>query len=111
MKQLITDERVEAAFDWLLEQGGNSAKAKADKELTEDLVKAFKAEIFLQSKGTVAERNAKADCHPKVIEAITQKARAAGADNWYSNERKHHMTIIEVWRTEQSNLRSLGALQ
>jgi len=111
MRQIVSDEKVETAFDWLAEQGGNSAQAKAEKELAEGMIKALKAEVFLQSEGTVAERQAKADCHPRVIAGIKEFARAAGADNFHVNERKTHTITIEVWRTEQSNMRSLGVLE
>ena len=105
---LIPDQLVETAFDWLKDNAGKAAQAKATRIRAEHAVKRAKAKVFLASDGTVAEREAKAIASPEYDAAVDAECKAVEQDEFYRNQRDKATAIIEAWRTEQSNLRSLS---
>ena len=108
MKILVTDEMVEAAFDWLKNNAANAAQAKASRIRAEYRVKQEKAQVFLDAEGTVAEREAKAMASDAVDECIDYEIEAIERDEFFRNQKEKCIAIIEAWRTEQSNLRAMG---
>ena len=109
MRQIVSEEAIQAAFDYLNEQGAKAAQAKADIIIAEFRRKRVRAQLILASKQTTAVmREADAESHPDYWEACQQEAEAAQAMYWHQHQRVRSDAIIEAWRTEQSNSRSLS---
>lgn len=66
MRQLVTDDMAQAAFDWLAENTDTAAHARAMRVKAEYATKRAKARAFLEESGTIAEREAKALCSDMV---------------------------------------------
>lgn len=107
MRQLVTDDMVHAAFDWLHENVDRAAHAKAMRVKAEYATKKAKAHAFLDATGTVAEREAQALMSEEVAEAMREEVMAVESDEAFRNQRDKASIIIDAWRTEQSNLRTL----
>lgn len=107
---LVDDRTVQAAFDWLHENREASAASKAMRIRTEYAVKQAKAKAFLAASGNNAEREAKALVSDEVATAIEEEIRAIEADEFHRNQRSRCSAIIEAWRTEQSNLRTMAKI-
>ncbi len=106
---LITDQMVQAAFDYLHEAADAAAKARADKILTEHRRKKVLAEIMLDADMKTADlRKAFAESHEDYWQACQDEANAVRADTWHSHQKARAMAVIEAWRTEQSNQRAAG---
>jgi len=108
MKQLITDEMVHAAFDWLHEHADRAAHAKAMRVKAEYATKRAKARAFLEAEGTVQAREAKALLSEEVEAAMLAEVQAVEADERMRAHRDKCSVIIDAWRTEQSNLRTMA---
>jgi len=104
---LISDDLVEKAFDWLKDNAAQSAAAKAARIRAEHNVKRVKAQKFLESEGSIAERDARAIASDEYAEAIDQECEAVERDEFHRNQRNKASAIIEAWRTEQSNYRAM----
>jgi len=104
----ITDQTVHAAFDLLESNVESAAVARAMRERREHEVKAAKAKGFLESEGSVAEREHKAvrtDEYKAACEALYE---AIQADERHRNEKSKCEAIIEAWRSCQATQRSMG---
>ena len=108
MNQLITDQMVHAAFDWLEENTDRAAHAKAMRVKAEYATKRARAQAFLDAEGTVAEREARAFMSDSVKDAMLAEVEAVEADEKMRGRRDKCSVIIDAWRTEQSNLRTMG---
>lgn len=108
MSRLVTEKMVRDAFDWMDENAGPAAHARAERIRAEHGVKKARARSFLESTGTVAEREAKALASQAYEEASEIEIQAVGRDEWMRNQRNKCEAIIEAWRTECSNLRGMG---
>ena len=108
MNILISDKMVQMAFDWLKDNAGKAAQAKAARIRAEHGVKKAKAHAFLAAEGTVAEREAKAIASDDYDEAADAECQAIEQDEFYRNQKDKAIAIIEAWRSEQANLRALG---
>lgn len=104
----IQDDDVQAAFDWLEENAGLAAIARAMRERAEDERKQAKARVFLKEAGSVAERDAKAIVSDEYRQACEQYYTAIEADEEFRNRRSKAEALIEAWRTCQSNQRAMG---
>jgi hypothetical protein len=104
----IRDETVHAAFDMLAENTQPAAAAKAMRERREDESKAAKARAFLAATGSVAERDARAILTEEYQQARERYYAAVEADEEYRNTRSKCESIIEAWRTVQSNYRAMA---
>ena len=106
MRQIITDEQAQAAFDWLVENAGPAAAARAQRERSEYRVKQVKARLFLDAEGTVAEREHKAVAHDDYDKAIDALIEATEADEFHRNQRSKAEAIISAWQTVQATQRA-----
>jgi len=102
---LITDDMVQTAFDWMVHYAKPAAAAAAEKTRAEANVKATRGRLFLGYVGTVAERNAKAECHPDLLAATEREAVAGEQVIWHVKKEKHAIAVIDAWRTESANYR------
>lgn len=104
---LISEHAVQAAFDYLHENADRAAHARAMRIKAEYATKRAKASAFLESDGTVAEREAKALLSDTVTVAMKAEIDAIEADERFRNQRDKCSVIIEGWRTEAANNRNL----
>lgn len=103
----IPDDHVQAAFDILRDPA--HAKARAAHEYAEKRLKVVLAKAQLQANGkTVGEREASALASEE-YEAATKAARLI-AESYYAlkDQRDAASATLDAWRTQQSDLRSMG---
>lgn len=106
---LISEQTIEAAFDWLKINSGPAAAAKAERIRAEYNTKQTKGRLYLQSEeSSVAARDAWALNHPDFAAAVEREAQAVEADEFHRNQRSKAEAIIDAWRTQSSNERVLA---
>jgi hypothetical protein len=102
---MISDERAEQAFEYLRDTVDAIGSAKGELERAEILRKRLRKRFFLESSGTVAEREAKAETYPEVSEADDRYIAAVTAYESLRARRDIETIALEVWRTESANRR------
>lgn len=109
MRQLITDEQIQAAFDYLHEGGEAAAQAAADRLIAAHrLDKAF-SELLLKAPGKLPAdmRKAWAKAQPEYWEACEVEAQALRMLEWHKHMKVRADAVISAWRTEQASSRGL----
>jgi hypothetical protein len=103
----ITDEDVEAAFDWLRENAAAAAKAKAERVYLEEYRKSLKSIIMRECNVNIPvsaqERNAYAD--PRYIEHLKALKEAVFQDEKIRFLREAALAKIDAWRSASANER------
>ena len=103
---LVSEDNVQAAFDYLNNAADAAAMAKCNKILTEAKRKSVEASLMRECNDkTQSEKATYAKAHPAYIEACEAEAKAAGDDEWHRHQKARASAVIEAWRTEQANLR------
>lgn len=106
---MISDAEVEKAIDYIRDNSGAAAKAKADRLHIEVFRKSKHAILFGQSpEKTVAASDAWAYAHPDYIELLEGYKVAIEQDErlkWLMEAAK---LKVEVWRTVQANQRAVS---
>lgn len=102
---LINEARVQQAIDYLTETDFPCADAKVNAERWRYIADRRKAHVVLNEKGTIQEKNAKADIAEDVIAAEDEQFKCLQTYEEMSAKRKTEQLVIEVWRTEQANIR------
>ena len=105
---IVTDDMVQNAFDVLNDTRGPAAAAATEKRRAEFHTKATRARLFLGFTGTIAERNACAECHPDMHTATDREAEAFGVAVGHSETRTDARALIDAWRTESANDRGMA---
>ena len=109
MPRLVTDEMIEAAFDYLNDEDKEAAQVFADAVIAEARRKATRARLVLQSKEkTQGLREADADSHPDLAAAYVIEAQTVKAVEWHRRQKSRAEAAIETWRSEQANRRNLS---
>lgn len=104
----IRDETVFAAFDMLESHAQPAAAARAMRERRDDERKAARAKAFLKATGTVGERESLAILTEEYQQACERFYAAVEADEEFRNQRSKCESVIEAWRTVQSNYRAMA---
>lgn len=102
---MITDERAEQALEYLQSTTGKIGEAKAELERSEILRKRVRRKYFLTTEGTVAVREAEAECRVEVQEADDRYCEAVAAYESLRARRDIETITLDVWRTESANRR------
>ena len=102
---MITDKQAESAADWIRDNAGKIASAKAERTYNEEYRKSLKAIIFNESEGTVAERENKAYADKRYLEHLKTLKQSVFADEELRAMKVAAEIKIEVWRSLQANLR------
>ena len=102
---MISDERVEKAMTYLAETDEPAAIAKAKAKALEQYGKTVKAFGFLDARGTVAEREARALTSKQYEKYLVDYENAVMEAERYANKRASEAGIREVWRSLQANRR------
>ena len=108
---MITDKEVDDALDWLLKYADKAAEARADRVWMEETSKALKAKLMKESGESslgAQEREALAsDAYQTHLKGL----RAAVYDDEICRlKRASKEALIEAWRTQSSNNRTLGKI-
>lgn len=105
---LLTPEAVEAAFDWLLENGDVAGAAKGNQVRTEHMVGIVEARQFMASTETSdARRKAAARASQEYEKACEDHAKAEAAMEKVRDMRSKCETVIEAWRSINANERGI----
>lgn len=103
---LVTDNLVQAAFDYLKDSPERAAAARAARHMAEYRAKKTRASLFLEAPdGTVDFKRAWVESHDKTEAAVKAEVDAIGADETHKEYTKKSLAILEAWRTEQANMR------
>lgn len=108
MRFTIRDETVHAAFDMLEGHAQPAAAARAMRERRDDERRAAKARAFLKATGTAGERESASVLDEGYRVACENFYAAVEADEEFRNQRSKCESIIEAWRTVQSNYRAMA---
>jgi len=105
-RRLVDDREVELAMNWLRDNAAAIGKAKEQAVLTEKMVKHIRA-IEMKKAGdlpvSAQERDAQASDAYKM--AIYAEAVAAGEHEKMRALREAASAKVDLWRSEQANLR------
>jgi hypothetical protein len=102
---MISDSRAEQAFEFLRDTVGKIGDAKGSLERTEIMRKRVRKRVFLESSGTVAERDALAECDADAAAADDEYIAALTAYESLRARREIETIALDVWRTESANRR------
>jgi hypothetical protein len=102
---MITDERAESAFEFLRDTVNGIGAAKGRLERAEIMRKRVRKRVFLASTGTVAERDALAECAPEAEKADDEYIEAITEYESLRARRDIEGIALDVWRTEAANRR------
>jgi hypothetical protein len=103
--KMISDQRAEEAFEYLRDSTGAIGAAKAELERAEILRKRIRKRVFLASTGTVAERDAHAECNEDVQFSDDRYIVAIQEYESLRAKRDIETIALDVWRTESANRR------
>ena len=101
----ITDAQMEAALRYMGETDEAFAQAKGAQESAEIFRKRVRSRLFIDTEGTVAERNAQADCHEDSVEADYEYIEAVEKYETIKAKRQRAELTIEVWRSVNAGRR------
>lgn len=107
-RQMITEEEVNKALEWLVSNADKAAEARAHRQYLEDFSRTIKAEIMsehIDEAVNAQERHAYAD-HRYRIHLEGLKA-AIKEDEKYRWRKDTAIARIDVYRTQQANLRGV----
>jgi hypothetical protein len=107
-RAIVADDDVDAALAWLRDGAAAMGKAKERSVKAGHWLKHVEALEFKMSEGKSAEaRKADARVSERFVEAITEDALAAGEYERLRALREAAALVIETWRTQSSNFRSM----
>jgi hypothetical protein len=105
MSYEFTLEKVENAMMFLAQSDEEYAQAVADLESCEIRRKRVRARVFIESEGTVAERNAEAEVHPDTEASDDAFASALLRKEQLKAKRQRAELVIDLWRTLEASRR------
>jgi hypothetical protein len=102
---LINEQRLEKAMNYLVDTDFECANYKVDAERWKYIAKRNKAHVILAETGTAQVKDARAEITQVVSDAEDAYFDCLRLYEQMSAKRKTEQLVIEVWRTEQANLR------
>ena len=103
---IVSERNVSDALAYLAQDPHPLALARKDVTDTENNAKRAYAEAFITSTGSVEAKKAAAEICPLVINAREGEAEATLAHERHKARVKAAEMLIEVWRTENANIRA-----
>lgn len=104
---MVNDEQAKVALDYLVQNAGKAAKAKAERVYCEEWRKVLKSTQMQQHEGKaigIQERNAYAS--PEYIAHLDALKEAVYADEKCRWGMVAAQAVLDAWRTEQANKRT-----
>jgi hypothetical protein len=107
--RLIPDEAVQAAFDYLDEHAAQAGAAAAERERSHYGLKIAFGRLFSQApEGSVAAKEAWVHAHIDYQAAVDAHCAAVKRHEDFRNRNSKASAIIDAWRTQSSNQRTMG---
>lgn len=114
MTEIVTDKMLQKALDFLAENADAAAKAKSERKYIEEFLPALRAQIAAECLAAGDSASA-ADIKAKASEAYHKQLLAykfaVENDEVFLWKRTRADVVIEVWRSDQARLRSMGKVQ
>jgi hypothetical protein len=108
---MITEAQVQEAFDYLLEQADNAAKARAERLWMEDYTRVVKAELMGESNSDkLGEQERYAYAHDRYKQHLQDLKTAVARDEKHRFMLNAKNAILDAWRTQQANERTMGKI-
>lgn len=105
---MITDEQIQAAFDFLEDARSTAPKARADRIQLEKFEKVVLARLRRDSTGkTVQERDDYALTHPDYEEWLSGYVLAVESDENFRWQKDRALALLDAWRTASANERGI----
>lgn len=105
----ITEEQVQEAFDYLLEQADNAAKARAERLWMEDYTKVVKAELMSESNSDkIGEQERYAYAHARYKKHLEDLKTAIARDEKHRFTLNAKNAVLDAWRTSEASNRALS---
>jgi hypothetical protein len=101
----VTLDKVEGAMGFLAESDLDYAQSVADVESCEIKRKRVRARVFLESEGTVAERQARSETSPLTVESDDEYASALLRKEQLKARRQRAELVIDLYRTLEASRR------
>jgi hypothetical protein len=103
--RVIPDERTERAVEFIRDNADLIGQLRGNKSYLEHRIKIERGQRFLQSEGTVAERESLAWTDPAVFQLCNEYRDCVTELETLATKLKAAELQIEVWRTQQANSR------
>ena len=105
---MISDQDIEKALDYLRDNAGEAAKAKANREYLDEYKKVLKATIMREEDGkeSLGMMEARALSDPRYIEHLKVWKECVERDEYFRWMKTSAEAKIEAWRTQSSNERA-----
>jgi len=105
--ELIPDEAVEQAFDWLRDHAEHCAEARAHRIYLEEYRKSLKAKIMKEHADlALGAQEREAYASPRYVEHLEGLKIAVLNDERFRFLREANLAKIEAWRTAAANRRA-----
>lgn len=105
---MISDEKIEAALDYLAKSVDEAAQARADKVYLTEYRKTLKAELMNQcNESTEGAKERFAYAHENYKTHLNGLKESVRRDAMHSFRREAYNAVIEAWRTQQANHRAM----
>src|SRR3954465_5179464 len=106
--QLVSDEAVQRALDWLVENANEIGNRKREAVKAEHMLKHVKALVMSLHKDLpVSAQEREACASPEYLAALEKTAEAAGDFEKMKSLREAAALRIEVWRSMGANYRAM----
>ena len=106
-RRRVTDDEVEKALHWLVENAKAIGKAKEKAVLAEKMVGHIEAVEMKKAGGAVAAQKRDARASLAYRQALFEEAQAAGEYEVLKSLREAAAAKIDAWRTESATHRSM----
>lgn len=109
MSDVITDEHVDRALEFLRTSADDAAIASANAAYLSEHLKTLRATLKLKQIGVSnAVADDKALAHPEYLTALEGYKEAVRQDKFFRFKREAADALIRAWQTKCSNLRAEG---
>jgi predicted lipoprotein len=102
---MITDEDAEKCLNFIRDNAGKYAEAKAQTRQLDHYRKIKRSEMFLKASGTVAEREAQAEISEEYKAIVDGLAVSEETENKLKWQLLGAQAKLEAWRTMSANYR------
>ena len=103
---IVSDNNVQSALEYLAIDPHPLALARKDMTDAENKSKETHARLYLKYEGTIAEREARSTCNPEYMEAKSAEGESIMEFERHKARKNAAEMLIEVWRTENANIRA-----
>ena len=104
---IVTEDNVSKALSYLAHDPHPLAEARFKLTMAENKTRETYSELFLSSNQTTVDaKKASVECHPEYKRVLEAEAEAIFDVERHKSRSGAAATLIEVWRTENANVRA-----